>query len=300
MKIPLFFFLISVKLVEMKMKIIHKNIIYVLFFVLQFWTSQSEPLRRALITGVSKGIGHALAKNLLKRGIHVLGISRSAASAIPDLVSYPSFSYISLDLTKDSDLLALKKHITDNNYTIDFLVLNAAMIPEPCTLEKTPLEDMEKALSLNLLVPMKMSNILSSLYSDTSRILIITSRVANEAIAQVGPYCISKAGLNMFTRILKKELSERTIAVASAIPGEVDTSMQEVLRNASDFSLKDDFVQNYKNEKLIAPEVCAQFLSWLLCDIAFDDFKSKEEPWNIYDVTRHKQWLNGSLPECPW
>lgn len=282
------------------MKIINKNTIYVLFFVLQFWTSQSESLRRALITGVSKGIGHALAKNLLDRGIHVLGISRSATSAIPDLLSYPNFSYISLDLTKDSDLLVLKKHITDNNYTIDFLVQNAAIMTEPCILEKTPLEDMEKALSLNLLVPMKMSNILSSFYCDNSRILIITSRVADEAIPQVGPYCISKAGLNMFTRILQKELSERNIGIADVIPGEVDTSMQEVLRNASDFSLKDDFFQNYKNEKLITPEVCAQFLSWLLCDIAFDDFKSKEEPWNIYDVTYHKQWLKGNLPKCPW
>ncbi len=77
--------------------------------------------------------------------------------------------------------------------------------------------------------------------------------------------------------------------VAGVIPGEVDTNMQLTLRTA-DFSLKDFFQKNYNDKILIAPQVTAKFISYLLCDMLAEDFNSSETPFSIYDMKLQERW----------
>jgi len=100
--------------------------------------------------------------------------------------------------------------------------------------------------------------------SKKSRILNITSVAGQQAIPGVGAYCISKAGLNMLTLIQQKELQEYGVISTRVIPGEVDTAMQEDLRDASiiDFPLATEFQLAKKFHALIPPKICASFMSW--------------------------------------
>jgi short-subunit dehydrogenase len=256
--------------------------------------------KRALITGVSRGIGYALAQNLLDRGIEVVGVSRADKSCLKELLLNSKFTYLSADLTTNEGIFELQEFLRTNGYSFDYIVHNAAMMMPPCKMQDMNLRDMEQTIKLNLIVPMKLTRILSPFYRPKVRILNITSRAATTAVPEVGPYCISKAGLDMLTKILKKELLDRDIAISAVIPGEVDTEIQNILRTTNSFHLKEKFDENYNQGKLISPHMCADFLSWLLCEISFDEFNAKEIPWNIYDADHQKYWLKGTLPAFPF
>lgn len=256
--------------------------------------------QRALITGVSRGIGFALAHNLLQRGIEVLGIARTDRSQISQLITSPGFTYLSLDLATNNGLYSLQEFIKTQKLTFDFVIHNAGMMMTPQTLDAMSTDIMEQTIQLNLLAPMKLSHILAPFYQSHSRILNITSPAATRATAQEGPYCISKAGLNVLTQVLRKELEPRSIAVAGVIPGQVDTDMQFILRNTQTFHLQQKFHDNFIHGLLISPDICADFLSWLLCEMPFDEFNGKADPWDIYDTTLHGRWLKTMLPPFPF
>lgn len=82
-----------------------------------------------LITGVSKGIGKALAKQLLKQGATVHGISRSK----PDWQS-PKFQWYCVDLSELQAINQFCKEWLSNNERLDGLINNAAVIPDSHTL----------------------------------------------------------------------------------------------------------------------------------------------------------------------
>lgn len=215
--------------------------------------------KRALITGVSRGIGFALAQNLLKRGIHVLGISRSENSEIKTLSTHPHCTYLPMDITKNESLSTLKKFIDSHHYTFDFVINNAAIMMEPKNIDTIDIDTIEQVIQANLIAPMKLSQSIIPYCNSNTKILNVTSRAATTAVPQLAPYCVSKAGLNMFSSILKKELQDRKIAVASVIPGEVDTEIQGILRNAPDFRLQQQFNENYDGKNLLVLKCARSF-----------------------------------------
>lgn len=169
----------------------------------------------------------------------------------------------------------------------------------PQTIDSMDLETLEKVIQVNLLAPMKLSKIALPLCKPNARILHINSCAATIPFSQVAPYCTAKAGLAMFAEVLRQELQTRSIAVASVNPGDVDTEMQRILRETPDFYLADKLHDQYTTGQLIAPAICAQFLSWLLCDTSFDDFNNEPAQWDIYDPSHREHWLKGYLPAIP-
>ena len=253
----------------------------------------------AFITGVSRGIGLALTKNLIAQGIHVVGVSRLDAQRMKEILIHPDFYYISADVTTAVGLQHIRQYIEDNRLSFDVVVHNAGVMMEPQIIEKLSYDDMERVINTNLMAPMKLTHMLIPYCNMHAKMLFITSRAATTAVAQVVPYCVSKAGLNMLVRILQQEIPHEKIAIALAIPGEVDTAMQEILRNTPSFALWTIFASNYQQNKLISPDVCAKFLTWLLCDTSARLF-AQDEPWDIYDSKYHVNWLSGHLPESPF
>lgn len=270
-----------------------------LFLVSQLARSVADNTnKRALITGVSRGIGYALAQNLLDRGIEVVGVARADQSCLKELLQYANFTYLSADLTTNEGIFALQEFVY--GYSFDYIVHNAGMMMAPCKLQDMELDVMEQTIKLNLLAPMKFARILFPCCRNGARILHVTSRAAITPVSEVGPYCISKAGLDMLTNVLKKEFAGHGIAVSAVIPGEVDSEIQNILRSTNSFHLKEKFNQNFAQGKLISPSMCADFLSWLLCEISFNEFDTQEIPWNIYDSWHHKYWLKNVLPAFPF
>jgi benzil reductase ((S)-benzoin forming) len=93
-------------------------------------------------------------------------------------------------------------------------------------------------------------------------VLNISSGAGKNAIDGWSSYCASKAGLDMFSRVVAEELSlsgKKNIRVFSVAPGIVDTAMQEEIRKASakDFSRIQQFVDYKITEQLAHPDLTA-------------------------------------------
>lgn len=58
---------------------------------------------RVIVTGASRGIGKQICKSLLTSGMHVYGVGRSDKDSVAELlIEFPRFSYISLDISKET------------------------------------------------------------------------------------------------------------------------------------------------------------------------------------------------------
>nr|CAD7399815.1 unnamed protein product [Timema poppensis] len=87
--------------------------------------------RVALVTGASAGIGEAIAKALVKQGMKVVGLARSLdrmKNYEKELEGEPGKFYpIKADMTKEEDLLAAFKWVSENLEGVDVLVNNAGV-----------------------------------------------------------------------------------------------------------------------------------------------------------------------------
>lgn len=100
----------------------------------------------------------------------------------------------------------------------------------------------------------------------------------------------------MLTYIFRIELQSHEILSTYALPGEVDTAMQENLRVAplERFPMASEFQKAKDQQTLIPANISASFLAWLLLETEDEVFGSKE--WSIYDKSHHASWLGESLP----
>lgn len=257
--------------------------------------------KAALVTGATKGIGLALTKKLLQEGWVVYGTGRDEKSLNDIQKDYSHFIPIHADFSQNADIKNVAKIIQDNHYPLMLCVQNAGMKSPPRSLDHYDCESIDEVFNVNLLAPMKLTALLTKLMPEESRLLYITSRAATLRLKESITYCASKAGLNEMAAILREELEDKKIGVGCIIPGEVDTQIQKILRETTTFHLHQQFIQAYESGHLISPDVCAEFLKWLLCDMPFSDYINSPIPLSIYDEFHQKFWLKDKkdLPLFP-
>lgn len=180
--------------------------------------------KTAFVTGVSTGIGFGLAEEMLKRGWRVLGLSRRE----PAFTEFgDQFSFRSVDLTESETLAANVMGLLAGVPRIDLAVLNAGVLGAFGDLADATLEDLQNTMNVNV-----WSNklILDALFAEgrsVEQVVTISSGAAVNGHRGWSGYSISKAALNMFTRLYAKE-QPRTHFCAFA-PGVVDTPIQDQL-----------------------------------------------------------------------
>ena len=91
------------------------------------WLQQSLQGEGYLITGVSRGLGHTLATQLLRQGATVMGISKT-----PSLIRHPSFVWQPLDLSDLAAVSQFTQHLITEGLPLTGLINNAAVIPTEC------------------------------------------------------------------------------------------------------------------------------------------------------------------------
>lgn len=256
----------------------------------------------ALVTGATQGIGLALTHKLLDAGLTVFGTGRDRESLERTRKNYPDFRPIPADLTNNKDIENIAAIVKGAKLPLQLLVQNAGMKTPPRDLEQHSCEAIDEVFAVNLLAPMKLTALLTDHMPPESRILYVTSRAATLKLKQSSTYCASKAGLDEVAAIVRQEVSGKNIGVSSVIPGEVDTKIQRILRETTTFHLHGMFEKAHQSGQLISPEMCASFLKWLLCDISFDEFKTSNMPFTIYDESHHEHWLapRSRLPAFPF
>ena len=222
-----------------------------------------------IITGASRGLGKALAEEVLKQpDTSVLGVSRHAT------ITHERYQHQPLDL---SDMLAVQNNLHKvfpslPDATSVTLINNAGVVGEIGYVGEVPNEHFEFVFDVNVVAPAMLMNTFISAYNHqtdvTRTVLNISSGAAQRAVDGWAAYCASKAALDALTRTAQKEQDLRGsgIRLRSLSPGVLNTSMQEHIRSAdaSSFSEADRFSGLHAQGQLIEPAVAAEkIISWL-------------------------------------
>jgi benzil reductase ((S)-benzoin forming) len=224
-----------------------------------------------LITGTSSGIGEALALRILQDGHTVLGVSRNRSSKI----NSGNYHHLSLDLSDSSRLgLAMEKVneiLNRENFEFACLINNASAIEPIGPIERLSPLEIESHVSIGLIAPMILTSLFIRNFSHQEirkKVAFISSGAAFSPLADESVYCGSKAGLNMFARVvgIEQENKENGFEVISIGPGMVDTSMQRVARSktSQEFALADFFKQAYEEGRLQDPDLVAEKILTIL------------------------------------
>lgn len=190
-----------------------------------------------LITGCSRGIGLALAREMAGRGWQVLAGARhpAAAHALQTAARQAapgSIDILSLDVRHDESVKAAAEEAAAKIPRLDVLVNNAGVFPEEGNepLEQLPLECFEEAFAVNVVGVARVTRVFLPLLTRAAhpRVINISSlagSVSEKDDARHYCYGASKAALNMLTRTMAAELRPRGVTVAAVTPGWVKTAM---------------------------------------------------------------------------
>ena len=180
-------------------------------------------MKTVLITGVSRGIGKATAEKFLSQGWLVLGTSTTGKSAF----KHNALRLFRLNLLEPESIGQLVRDIENLSEKIDVLINNAGASFDRGSSLISP-DILRKTLEVNLVGLIDLTNLLLPSIRDGGHIINVSSGSGSltEFSGSWAPaYSISKAALNMFTRILASQLKSRKIIVSSLSPGWVRTDM---------------------------------------------------------------------------
>lgn len=194
-----------------------------------------------VITGVSTGIGRACAEDLIASGRHVFGSVRKPADA--DRLRQElgdGFTPLMFDVTDEAATAEAARQVEAalDGATLAGLVNNAGVaVSGP--LMHIPLDEVRRQIEINVMgvlsVTQKFLPLLGAKQGHAGkpgRIVNISSVSGERAIPMVGPYSISKFGVEALTEALRRELMLYGIDVIAVAPGPVKTEIWDKAEEA--------------------------------------------------------------------
>jgi benzil reductase ((S)-benzoin forming) len=217
----------------------------------------------AVVTGVSKGLGAALAAALLARGYAVVGVGRSSAPALAG----PSWRFVACDLGDvaaiEPALLPALRALAASRPESVCLVNNAATAEPVGIVGQLAAREIERSLAVNLTAPTIIADLFCRVFDDDAlprRVINVSSGAAQSAIPGGGLYSVAKAGLEMLTRSIVADAHASSLTAITLRPGIIDTPMQAFMRAQSPDVLPSVtmFRDFHETGQLVAPEIVAQ------------------------------------------
>ena len=192
----------------------------------------------AVITGASRGLGHALSSALADRGWQLVVDARDAGALDRAMAAFQGGPHHAIvgDVA-DADHRAMLADAAAELGGADLLVNNASTLgasPLPSFAELSPAIYAE-VLAVNVVAPMALAaTLLPQLRERGGRVIAISSDAAVEPYETWGAYGSSKAALDHATRILAAE--ETGLKVYAVDPGDMRTDMQQAAFPGEDIS----------------------------------------------------------------
>jgi 3-oxoacyl-[acyl-carrier protein] reductase len=179
----------------------------------------------ALVTGASRGIGQAIAEQLIKDGATVVGTSTSEAGA----KKVPGIGMV-LDVRDSGRVDGFFDEIQKQHGDIAILVNNAGITRDNLALRMKDAE-FDEVIDTNLRAVFRLSRAVmrGMMKARWGRIINITSVVGASGNAGQANYAAAKAAVAGMTRSLARELGSRNITVNCVAPGFIDTDMTRAL-----------------------------------------------------------------------
>lgn len=221
--------------------------------------ARSEPVvRRWLVTGASRGIGHAIAALACERGDKVCLVGRSADIADVAQELGENAIGIAADVTRREDMVRLASDIGARWGGIDVLVNNAGL-HRGGTIDRFSDEDWEATLATNLSGPMRMIRALVPLMPPGSAVVNVGAVVGFRGFPGDSCYGASKAGLHGLTQVLAAELARKQVRVNMVVPGFVMTEMTSTISERASKAI----VNRIPLQRMGRPEEIADVCWWV-------------------------------------
>ena len=195
-----------------------------------------------ILTGASRGMGLAMAQQLLQPTDTLLCISRSEAPALQGAADTAGCTLLQWqhDLADGAGAAERLREWLQRKSLDDFgsatLINNAGVLPRIAPLSESDADELTKALRVGLEAPMLLT---SAFLGETEhwlvprKVLNISSGLGRRAMASQAAYCAAKAGMDHFTRCAALDEAQKAhgAKLCSLAPGVIDTDMQVQLRS---------------------------------------------------------------------
>ena len=192
--------------------------------------------KAAIVTGASRGIGAAAARELAAAGVKVVLAARSAAQ-LEDVVAEieaagGEATAVACDVSRYPDVEGAVQTCLERYGKLDILVNNAGVVDPVARLADSDPESWGKAIDINVKgVYHGLRAAIPVMEKAGAGVIVnISSGAANNPLEGWSHYCASKAAALMLTRNSHKEVGERGVRVVGLSPGTVATDMQRVIK----------------------------------------------------------------------
>jgi NAD(P)-dependent dehydrogenase (short-subunit alcohol dehydrogenase family) len=184
-------------------------------------------MKTILITGVSRGLGHALAEEFIRLGHTVIGCGRSGKEIVLLQKQFPAPNDFSMvDVASDEQVAAWAKRVLLSHAAPDLLLNNAALINRNAPLWRVPAAEFSDMIDVNI---KGVANVIrhfvpAMIKSGRGMIVNFSSGWGRSTAAEVAPYCATKWAVEGLTQSLAQELPPGMAAVPLN-PGIINTDM---------------------------------------------------------------------------
>ncbi len=225
-----------------------------------------------ILTGASRGMGLAMALQLVQPGHTLLCISRKTSALLAEQAAKNAAATVeqwTLDLADGAPVSTkLEQWLLaqdGSQFASASLINNAALLPKISSLADAGFDDIAQAMRVNLEAPMQLTAAFlnaTGAWPGERKVLNISSGNGRRAMASQSIYSAAKAGMDHYTRCVALEEAARPngAKLCSLAPGIIDTDMQTHLRNTdpADFPSHATFVEYKENGYLLTPEAAAK------------------------------------------